>query len=352
MAFRLLIALFILLLLLFLAECGRPRPPLSPLPSHHTANGFRNPHIQTRSRSLDFFRWQLGLGPNEEPALPVGEVPPYNPEAVSPDLDQIYNPNPGRIQVTWIGHSSFLIQVDGVNILTDPVFSDRASPLTFVGPRRVAPPGLSLAQLPPIQAVVISHNHYDHLDIRTVVSLGDKTQFFVPLGLARWFKKNDLHKVTELDWWHSASLGPIRVHCVPAQHFSMRSPFDANETLWSGWVLETASGKIFFSCDTGYCPDFKEIGRRLGPMRLSLIPIGGYMPRWFMRPMHVNPKEAVMIHQDVGSRQSIGMHWGTFKLTDEPMGEPPVFLQRALRQAKIPEDRFIVLRLGETRIFP
>ncbi|MFP3867721.1 MAG: MBL fold metallo-hydrolase [Desulfobacteraceae bacterium] len=352
MGFKLVMTLFLLLVMLSLANAGRPAPPISPQPSHHTTKGFRNLHIQTGKRTLDFFRWQLGLGPNEEPALPPETVPPYNPKVVSPDLDRINNPEAGKIQVTWIGHASFLVQVDGVNILTDPVFSDRVSPLTFAGPRRVAPPGLSRTQLPPIQAVVISHNHYDHLDVRTVVSLGQQTRFFVPLRLAPWFKKNDLHEVVELDWWQSASLGPMRFHCVPAQHFSMRTPFDANETLWSGWVLETTCGKIFFSCDTGYSPDFQEIGRRLGPMRLSLIPIGGYMPRWFMRPMHVNPEEAVMIHQDVGSQQSIGMHWGTFKLTDEPLGEPPLFLQQALRQAKIALDKFIVLRLGETRAFP
>lgn len=344
--------LLILIIIFSVAACSPRQSAVSPRPPHHTANGFRNPYIASQGRFMDFFRWRLGLGPNEEPALPPAEVPPYHPESVPPDLDRIYHPPADRMQVTWIGHSSFLIQVDGLNILTDPIFSERASPVTFAGPRRVAPPGLSLTQLPPIQAVLISHNHYDHLDIRTVVSLGNQPRFFVPLGLARWFNKNDLDNVVELDWWQSASFGPIRVHCVPAQHFSMRTTFDANETLWSGWVLETAAGKMFFSCDTGYSPDFKEIGRRLGPMRLALIPIGGYMPRWFMRPMHVNPEEAVLIHQDVGSAQSIGMHWGTFKLTDEPLGEPPRFLQRVLRQAGIPEDKFIVLRFGETGVFP
>jgi N-acyl-phosphatidylethanolamine-hydrolysing phospholipase D len=244
------------------------------------------------------------------------------------------------------------VQVAGLNILTDPIFSDRASPVSFAGPKRQAPPGIPWEQLPPIHAALISHNHYDHLDLRTVLELGNRVRFFVPLGLAPWFKKNNVTQVDELDWWQTSALEKIRLHCVPAQHFSMRTLLDRDRSLWCGWVLETPAGNIYFSGDTGYCPHFQEIGRRLGPMRLALIHVGGYRPRWFMRPMHANPEEAVRIHQDVRSRQSIAMHWGTFKLTDEPLGEPPRYLQRALKQAEIPAGEFLIFAIGETRIFP
>lgn len=319
-------------------------------PAHHTGQGFRNPHLPDRGRFLDFLRWRAGLGPKEEPDLPVTEGPPYQPPLRPPDLNALNHPEPDQIQVTWIGHSTFLVQTGGLNILSDPMFSERASPVTFAGPRRTAPPGVSLEQLPPIHAVVISHNHYDHLDARTIARLDTGVRYFVPPGLGRWFQRQGLERVTELDWWQSANLGPLRVHAVPAQHFSVRTLFDANQTLWCGWVLEGPAGRVFFSGDTGYSPDFQEIGRRLGPMRLSLIHIGGYRPRWFMQPMHCDPREAVQIHRDVGSRQSIGMHWGTFKLTDEPLGEPPRLLQQVLKEAGIPAERFTVLDIGETRV--
>lgn len=345
-------ALFFLVLEIVLAYQSRGQLQVAPpRPAHHTAKGFRNVHIEPDGRFWDFWRWRLGLGPQEEPALPPEEVPPYHPTRAVPDLNQLHHPDPRKIQVTWIGHSTFLIQVAGVNILTDPIFSDRASPLSFAGPRRRVAPGVPFESLPPIHAAVLSHNHYDHLDRPTVTGLGRRVRFFVPLGLAAWFKENNLTRVDELDWWQSASLGAVRLHCVPAQHFSMRTLFDRDRTLWSGWVLETPAGNLYFTGDTGYCPHFKEIGQRLGPMRLALIHIGGYQPGWFMRPMHVNPEEAVRIHQDVGSRQSIGMHWGTFKLTDEPLGEPPLFLQRALKKAKIPEAKFVVFAIGETRVY-
>lgn len=321
------------------------------VPAHHVSGGFKNVHIDNNSRRGDFFRWRFGLGPREEPALHPETVPASQLRVVAPDLNTLNHADPGTIQLTWIGHSTFLIQVAGLNILTDPIFSDRASPVKFIGPRRFTPPALRQEDLPAIQAAMISHNHYDHLDEDSVKRLGNRVKFFVPLGLSKWFQAAGLDSVTELDWWQVTEFGPIRLHCVPAQHFSMRTLFDANKTLWAGWVLETPVGKIFFAGDTGYSPDFREIGQRLGPMRLSLIPIGGYMPRWFMQPMHLNPREAVLVHQDVRSHESIGMHWGTFKLTEEPVGEPPLFLQKALDEKSVIPETFIALNIGETRIF-
>jgi N-acyl-phosphatidylethanolamine-hydrolysing phospholipase D len=339
--------------LLAAAGCDRPPPPAAPgpLPPHHTPTGFKNLHLQDRGRFREFLRWRLGLGPEEKPALPPEAVPPYRPQVVAPDRERLQHPDPGVLQVTWIGHATFLLQVAGVNILTDPMFSDRASPVSFIGPKRLTPPGVPFRDLPPIHAVVISHNHYDHLDAPTVTRLGNGVRFFVPLGLGRWFKQQGLDKVVELDWWHSAGLGPLRFTAVPAQHFSSRSLWDRNQSLWACWVVETPAGPLFFSGDTGYSVDFREIGARYGPMRLSLLAVGGYMPRWFMAPMHLNPPEAVQIHQDLRSRQSLGMHWGTFPLTDEPLGEPPLYLQKALKDAGIPEPDFTVLKFGETRVF-
>jgi N-acyl-phosphatidylethanolamine-hydrolysing phospholipase D len=321
-------------------------------PPHHGPHGFVNPHLPPGGRNhlRDFLTWQLGLGSQEPPAVPPAIVSPYRPRLSAPDLDRIRHPEPRTIQITWIGHDSFLIQVAGFNILTDPIYSERASPLPVIGPRRHAPPGLAWKDLPPIDMVLISHNHYDHLDRPTIRGLGPRPRYFVPLGLGKWFRGLGL-QARDLDWWQSVGLGTIRLTCVPAQHFSMRTPFDRNATLWCGWVMETPAGAIYFAGCSGYSPDFQKIGTKLGPMRLSLLPVGCYRPRWFMKPMHVNPPEAIKVHQEVGSQQSIGMHWGTFRLTDEPMGEPPVYLQQAVAQAGLPPDEFCVMSLGETRLF-
>jgi len=334
-------------------EASRPRAGAEVQPAHHTGAGFRNLHIPLRGRRGDFFRWRLGLGPQEAPALTPAEVAGAGgPEVSPPDFNSLKHAQPEEIQVTWIGHSTFLIQTAGLNILTDPQFSERASPVGFAGPRRLLPPGISLTDLPPIDLVLVSHNHYDHLDRPTVLELQRRfrPRFVAPLGLKSWFAAEGIGAAIELDWWNTADLGTVRVTCVPAQHFSIRTPFDANRTLWGGFVVDTPAGRILFAGDTGYSPDFRVIGERLGPMRLALIPIGGYMPRWFMQPMHVNPPEAVQIHRDVRARQSIGMHWGTFPLTEEPLGEPPVYLRKARAAAGLAREAFITVNIGETRV--
>jgi N-acyl-phosphatidylethanolamine-hydrolysing phospholipase D len=327
-------------------------PEMTMPPPHHGPHGFQNPHLSLPAQShlRRLLRWQLRLGPPDPPAVPPATIPSYRPQITSPDLEKIRHPDPKAIQVSWVGHDTFLIQAAGCALLTDPIFSERASPLAFLGPRRHAPPGLAWQDLPRIDAVLISHNHYDHLDRPTIRRLGARPRYFVPLGLGTWFRDLGLDQVNEMDWWQSAS-GPIRLTCVPAQHFSMRTPFDRNSTLWCGWVLQTPAGPVYFAGCSGYSPDFQEIGARLGPMRLSLLPIGCYRPRWFMQPMHVNPPEAVKVHQEVRSRQSIGMHWGTFRLTDEPLGEPPLYLKQAVAEAGLPPEDFTVMSLGETRLY-
>ncbi len=268
------------------------------------------------------------------------DIPVYKPEFAEPDLERIHNPDPSRIQITWIGHATFLIQVAGVNILTDPIFSDRASPVSFAGPKRLARPGLTFESLPEIDAVIISHNHYDHLDRRTIERLGAKPAYFVPLGVDAWLHDLKLEATLE-------ALGDVVLHAVPTQHFSGRSLFDRNEALWCGWVIETPAGNVYFAGDTGYSPDFKEIGGRFGGMEVSMIPIGAYRPRWFMGPVHVDPAQAVQVHQDVRSKLSIGMHWGTFSLADEPAAEPPIYLHRVLQQNDLSGTDFRVLKFGE-----
>lgn len=255
--------------------------------------------------------------------------------------------------LTWIGHATFLLQHGGTNILTDPHLSDRASPFSWIGPKRLTPPGLSIDELPPIDVVVISHNHYDHLDAETIEALHRKQAgypplFVVPDGVGRWFTDRGIERVVELKWWESTRWDDWTLYAVPAQHFSGRSLSDRNRSLWAGWVLQKEDFNFYFAGDTGYSADFKEIGKQLGPFDLSAIPIGAYAPRWFMQPVHVNPEEAVRIHKDVGSNVSIGMHWGTFLLTDEALDEPPKKLAEARRRASLEEKAFLTLRHGQT----
>jgi L-ascorbate metabolism protein UlaG (beta-lactamase superfamily) len=321
---------------------------VSPSPPHHTPKGFQNLYGHSERGFGDFLRWQFGLGPREISVIPPEEVPNYKPETVQAPIQRIKQPDPNHIQVTWIGHSTFLIQVEGINILTDPIFSDYCGPNSFLGVKRVAPPGIPFEELPAIHAVLISHNHYDHLDALTVERLGNGPTYFVPLGIGRWFEKKEIKKVVEMDWWQSSSLNDLKFYSVPLQHFSNRTPFDRNKTLWSGWIIETKSAKIFFAGDTGYAPVFKEIGGRFGPIQISMIPIGAYRPRWFMGPVHVDPPEAIEILKDTRSERAIACHWGTFKLSDEPLGEPLVYLRKALKENGVDEGRFIIMKFGET----
>ena len=257
--------------------------------------------------------------------------------------------------LTWIGHSTLLIQYKGINILTDPHLTQRASPISFAGPKRYTSPGLSLDDLPIIDLILISHNHYDHLDELTIKTITknqpDKPpKIFVPLKLKQWFLNLGITNITELDWQESIKFGAWQVHAVPVQHWSARTPFDRNKTLWAGWVLETEGFRFFFAGDTGYSKDFKNLGEKFGQFDLAAIPIGAYEPRWFMKDAHVNPEEAVMIHQDINTRYSVGIHWGTFILTDEPVEEPPKRLLVALEKAGISEENFFVMEHGETKV--
>jgi N-acyl-phosphatidylethanolamine-hydrolysing phospholipase D len=315
--------------------------------AHHTKDGFKNIYTYEEPGFLDFLKWRWSRLWKKIPGPEDYDFPLANNDPV------FLRSNREKVTLTWIGHATVLLQLEGRNILTDPHFSKRASPFQWVGAERVVPPGVALDDLPPIDIVLISHDHYDSLDKRTIVKLyeregGQNTTFFVPLGLKDWFHGLGIQRVVELDWWDQHEEGGLHNIAVPVHHWSLRNPFSRNETLWAGWVIQTAGFRFFFCGDTGYTPIFKEIGSKLGPFDLSAIPIGAYEPRWFMRYHHLSPEEALQVHLDIGSKRSVAIHWGTFILTDEPLDEPPQRLERALEASGLPKKAFLVLKHGET----
>lgn len=254
------------------------------------------------------------------------------------------------LRVTFINHTTFLIQVNKVNILTDPVWSRRVSPFSFAGPKRKRLPGINFTDLPKIDVVILSHNHYDHLDIHTVKELAriHQCRFIVPLGVKTFLELEKIERVEELDWWKTSSeINGIGFQSVPAQHFSGRGGFDRDATLWCGYVIHAPLDKIYFAGDTGYnTHTFKRIGQELGPFQLSLIPIGAYKPSWFMSPIHCSPEEAVLIHKDVQSSLSIATHFGTFPLADDGYEDPINDLEKALLQYGVERNEFIIPKEG------
>jgi len=306
-------------------------------PSHHAAGGgFRNPWIADFQRGFgSMFRWKVPQLFHPLPDDP-STFPLATPSFVTPRAA------PDRLTVTWVGHATLLLQIGGKNVLTDPVWSARVSPVSFAGPRRWTPVPFSLDALPPIDLVLISHNHYDHLDAPTIRRL--TTQFpsipwLAPLGLTPLLHRLGARDVRVLDWWDETDVAGLNVSAVPAQHFSARTPWDRYETLWCGWTIrDTRSGRsAYFAGDSGYCAAFREIGAKRGPFDVAMIPIGAYDPRWFMTPVHMNPEEAVQAYRDIQANGAppamVPIHWGTFKLTDEPMDEPVRRLNEAWRVA-------------------
>ncbi len=259
--------------------------------------------------------------------------------------------NSSQPTVTWIGHATLLVQLDGVNILTDPQWSDRASPVSFAGPRRMTAPGLAFEDLPPVHVVLLSHDHYDHLDVATVRRLAatHRQRFIVPLGLKAWLADEHITDVVELDWWQRVEARGLTFTCVPAQHFSGRALWNQNRTLWSGWAIAGRDRRAFFAGDTGYYDVFSEIGARLGPFDLAAISIGAYLPREIMRFSHTTPEEALRLFADLRARRFVPIHWGTFDLADEPIADPPRRLEAEARRLGLDPDRIWLLKHGETR---
>ena len=335
------IGLFILLVIVigYLLSC---RPYSGPVSAHFNGKKFINP--------------------SRRPAKGFKEVGRYGRERVpdkwryveDPDSHkrQIPTPNSAHIQYTFINHSSFLIQWNGINILTDSIWSKRCSPFQWAGPRRMRPPGINYEHLPPIHLILISHNHYDHLDKITFKKLVKDFQpkVIAPLGLAHLLTKWGAKQVTELDWWQTDDFHGLSITATPCNHFSSRGLFDRDKTLWAGYSLSDQRRKIYYTGDTGYSEVFKEIGEKLGPFDLSFIPIGAYKPEWFMSPIHISPCQALQVHHDVKSKKSVAMHFGTFPLADDNPETSTSALRRCLKEKDISEEDFSLPKEGSSYV--
>jgi len=256
--------------------------------------------------------------------------------------------------VTWIGHATLLVQMEHVTFITDPTWSNRPSPVPIFGPSRFVEPGMAIDDLPPIDFVLISHNHYDHLDLPTLAALAERsaeTTFFVPLGNGALLRKKGITNVKELDWGQTATYRSTTIHCLPAQHRSKRSLTDDRKALWSSWAVTGAERRFYFSGDTGYFAGFEEIGKLLGPFDLAAVPIGAYEPRAMMSESHMNPEEAVKAVLDLQAKRAVAMHFGTFDLSDEPLDEPPRRFKLAAKDGALGDENAWVLKVGETRRF-
>jgi N-acyl-phosphatidylethanolamine-hydrolysing phospholipase D len=326
------------------------------LPAHHDPKGgFRNPWPSAQMHGFrDFLKWSL-IERRRNPRRP--DPDPSRFERTAPDF-VVPRAVPSQLTVTWIGHTSFLIQMAGLNILLDPVWSERASPVQFAGPRRWVPPAVDFDRLPPIDVVILSHDHYDHLDAPTVSRLVARypaIRWFAPLRLADFLRRRGAREISERDWWEEATIGGLNLTCVPAQHFSGRSLGRRNRTLWCGWSLRSLYHSLFFAGDTALHPEFDAIGRRCGPFDVAILPIGAYEPRWFMGSVHMNPEDCMKAIAQLAASQSgrrlimTASHWGTFKLTDEPMDEPPDRMRQVWQSAGGNADDLWIMRHGETR---
>jgi L-ascorbate metabolism protein UlaG (beta-lactamase superfamily) len=339
---------------LALIACEASNVPAPGKPPHHTLDGFRNPEGSRVAQStlfgdrLPFFGRMISrLG---EP----WDIPPGHALSVEQALDG-WRALDGRDGVLWLGHAAFLLRLGGVTILTDAFLGETAGPAPGIGPKRRVPPAIPVERLPPIDAVVISHNHYDHLDAFTIEALPEKhrTIAIVPFALGDFFRDRGWANVVELDWHGATMVGGVTVTALPAVHFSRRGPFDLRKTLWASYALAASGRSIYFSGDTGYGLVFAdEIGRRYPPFDLALIAIGAYEPRIIMETHHVNPEEAVQLGRDIGARTLVGMHWGTIALTEEPFLEPPIRFRAAGRAAGYIDEALWVLKIGESRVAP
>jgi N-acyl-phosphatidylethanolamine-hydrolysing phospholipase D len=338
-------------------------------PRHHTARGFRNNYIESATRSLrEVLRWQRERRRGKLPPPPTLPIPRESADLRFLGENALRGANMQR-SVTWIGHATALVQAGGLNVLTDPIFSARASPVQFAGPRRAFAPAIDLAALPHIDVVLISHNHYDHLDRRSVTALarqaGGPPLFVVPIGLKAWLAGLGIDSAVELDWWqwhtHAGNgLGAVEFHLTPAQHWSGRSLTDRNQTLWGAFAVLAPDLHWYFSGDTGYSADFSDTRRHFaarqdaatgGGFDVALIAVGACLPRWFMQPQHVDVAEAVQVHVDLGAKLSIGVHWGTFELADDPLDHPLHELGAALAAKNVAVEAFVLLPMGATRVF-
>ncbi len=342
--------IFVIMLMAGCSLSSHPEIWAEGKPKHHTQNGFRNyPVIPDPPPVGAAFYFRRVLDSFFLPNVPDDH---YLSEKDSISHFQQLN---GQNSITWLGHATFLIRINGMTILTDPFLTEYASPLWIFGPRRYVQPGISLENLPPIDMIVVSHNHFDHLDAETIESLQEKEKIhvFVPLGLKPFFRDRGYTNIEELDWNERFSYGGIELTALPAVHFSGRGSNDKNKTLWCSWSISSQSGKVFFSGDTSYSSTiFKTIGKENGPYDLAIVSIGAYKTRKYGPASHLTPEEAVKVVMETKSNVAVAMHWGTIELSDEPPWEPPVRFKKAAQDNAISSDQTWVMKIGETRLLP
>ena len=318
---------------------GRYRGPVS---DHFDGRRFHNltPDIQRNLSQL--FRWLRERNPGHW-EMTTNNSWPAPPRRVA---------TPGALRVTFVNHSTVLLQTAGINLLTDPIWSDRASPVSFAGPKRFRPPGVPFRQLPSIDIVMVSHGHYDHMDTATLKRLADRDRprILVPLGHASLLERKGIGNIEELDWWDEVQVSEsVRIVPVPVQHWTARGLFDRNLALWSGFVIEAPGGPIYFAGDTGYAAHFTSAKERFGPMRLALLPIGAYLPRWFMKPMHTSPADTLLAYSDLHAQRAMAVHFGTFQLGDDGQYQAAEELARLRHDAGITDEAFWIPDFGEGR---
>ncbi|MCB2154017.1 MBL fold metallo-hydrolase [bacterium] len=301
--------------------------------------------IANKNRFATFLKWRFTADPGEWRDFKPADPGPAPPERVGD----------GEMRVTFVNHATVLLQMDGLNILTDPIWSERASPFTWIGPKRVHPPGIRFEDLPPIDAIVISHNHYDHLDLTTLKRLAkthDPT-IYVPLGNDLYLRRQGLTNCKAMDWWDDVKLADnVELTFVPAQHWSGRGTRDRRKTLWGGYVVKGPAGVAYYAGDTGTGPHFEQVKERFGAPRVAMLPIGAYKPIWFMGPMHMTPREAVEAHQLLEAGTSLAVHYGTFELADDGQDDAPRDLRKARKELDVSEEEFWMLDPGEGRSVP
>ncbi|WP_312757202.1 MBL fold metallo-hydrolase [Pantoea brenneri] len=314
--------------------------------THHTPEGFRNPEPDLRQPG-DLQRWRrerkaqgLPLPPREGYAAFTAQW--WQPADLSGSDDRVW----------WLGHAALLLRLNQRYILIDPALSSRASPLPFAGPQRKTPAPLTIRDLPRLDLVLVSHNHYDHLDrptVKQIVRHFPEARFIVPLGLASWFTRQGVARVEQLDWWQTFRLDDLCIDAVPARHWSMRTPRDRNRSLWCGWVVRSPTLRFWFSGDSGFSENLREVVARLGPFNLAALPIGAWAPKWFMASQHMDPDQAVELWREAGRPLTVPIHWGVFELADESLDAPPAELEQALQRAGEDNLRFTAWRIGESR---
>ncbi len=313
-----------------------------PINDHCNGERFFNVHRDARALG-DVITWLRKRKPSKWPQ--------WEENAAFPKPKAVYSESLSDWSVTFINHATALVQIGPYNLLTDPVWSERVSPFKIMGPKRVRDAGIRLEDLPPIHLILLSHDHYDHMDLATLqyINRRDQPRIVTGLGNAPILHQHGMQHVSELDWWQSVTFNELEIYFTPAQHFSGRGLRDRNQTLWGSLWVKTPVGGFYFAGDTGYGSHFKEIAERLGPTKFALLPIGAYEPRWFMGVVHMNPEDAVLAFKDLQAEQAMGIHFNTFQLTDESIEQPVIDLKESLATHNVSLENFWVLKEGESK---